>query len=62
MIKSHHTFILRQLFSTKKNCPRVLISRTKISPQKCLSSTKDKKLCACKRRRKDVDKYRINNN
>ena len=62
MIKGHHTVLLRRLFTTKqkknKVCPRGL-NQTKISPENCLLNKKDSEYCACKRRRKDVDKILI---
>ena len=61
MIRGHQSLLLR-LFSTskkthKKNsiCPRKIINSNKISPVKCYATEKDKKNCACKRRRKDID-------
>jgi len=61
MIRGHHSLLLRQLFSTKKKynknviCPRKNVKSSKISPVKCYATEKDKKNCACKRRRKDID-------
>jgi hypothetical protein len=58
MIKGHHTLLLRKLFSTSKNnkiSPRNVINKTKISPEKCLVTEKDRQYCVCKRRRKDID-------
>ena len=58
MIKGHHSLLLRRLFTTKRNknkvCPREL-NQTKISPEKCLITEKDRQYCVCKRRRKDID-------
>jgi len=62
MIKGHHTLLLRKLFSTSKNSkvsPRNVVNKTKISPEKCLVTEKDRQYCACKRRRKDIDKILI---
>ena len=62
MIKGHHSLLLRQLFSTSKKhnkttiCPRKIMNSSKISPVKCYATEKDKTYCACKRRRKDIDK------
>ena len=57
MIKSHHSFLLKQLFTTKKNvCPRSITNKTKISPTPCFVSHKNRQHCPCKRRRKDIDK------
>jgi len=63
MIKGHHSLLLRKLFSTSKKhnktttvCPRKIINSSKISPVKCYSTEKDN--CACKRRRKDIDKIK----
>ena len=65
MIRGHQSLLLR-LFSTskkthKKNsiCPRKIINSNKISPVKCYANEKDKTYCACKRRRKDIDKKKI---
>ena len=62
MIKGHHSLILRRLFSTKDNqkCPRFKIfDKTKISPTPCFTNEKYRQNCACKRRRKDIDKIII---
>lgn len=62
MIKGRHSLLLRQLFSTSKKhkkttiCPRKIMNSSKISPVKCYATEKDKTYCACKRRRKDIDK------
>ncbi len=57
MIKSHHSFLLKQLFTTKKTvCPRSIANKTKISPTPCFVSHKNRQYCPCKRRRKDIDK------
>jgi len=64
MIKGHHSLLLRQLFSTSKKhrkniiCPRKIMNSSKISPVKCYATEKDKTYCACKRRRKDIDKIK----
>lgn len=57
MIKGHHTLLLRKLFSTSNNkvSPRNVVNKTKISPEKCLVTEKDRQYCVCKRRRKDID-------
>ena len=58
MIKGHHSLLLRRLFTTKqkknKVCPREF-NQTKISPEKCLVTEKDRQYCVCKRSRKDID-------
>ena len=57
MIKGHQSFLLKQLFSTKKSvCPRSITNKTKISPTPCFVSHKNRQHCPCKRRRKDIDK------
>ena len=59
MIKGHHTFLLRKLFSTSKNSkvsPRNVVNKTKISPTPSFVSDKNRQHCPCKRRRKDIDK------
>ena len=59
MIKSHHSLLLRRLFSTpkdNKNCQRLkILNKTKISPTPCFTNEKYRQHCACKRRRKDID-------
>ena len=66
MMRGHKSLLLRQLFSTSKKkqkkttiCPRKIINSNKISPTKCYATEKDKKNCACKRRRKDIDKKNV---
>ena len=57
MIRGHQSFLLKQLFSTKKTvCQRITVNKTKISPTPCFVSHKNKQYCPCKRRRKDIDK------
>ena len=60
MIRSHQASLLRKLFSTSKDnqkCPRFKIfDKTKISPTPCFTNEKYRQNCACKRRRKDIDK------
>ena len=60
MIKSHHSLLLRRLFSTPKDnkkCQRLkILNKTKISPTPCFVSHKNRQHCPCKRRRKDIDK------
>ncbi len=60
MIKGHHSLLLRRLFSTpkdNKNCQRLkILNKTKISPTPCFTNEKYRQNCACKRRRKDIDK------
>ena len=63
MIRSHQASLLRRLFSTSKDnqkCPRFKIfDKTKISPTPCFTNEKYRQNCACKRRRKDIDKIII---
>jgi hypothetical protein len=59
MIRSHQASLLRRLFSTPKDkqiCPHFKVfDKTKIVPTRCLNE-KYRHNCACKRRRKDIDK------
>jgi hypothetical protein len=66
MMRGHKSLLLRHLFSTtkkkhKKNsiCPINVVNPNKISPVKCYATEKDKTNCACKRRRKDIDKRKV---
>ena len=57
MIRGHQSFLLKQLFSTKKTvCTRNIVNKTKISPTPCFVSHKNRQHCPCRRRRKDIDK------
>ena len=59
MIKGHHASLLRRFLTTKqkknKVCPREF-NQTKISPEKCLVTEKEREYCVCKRKRKDIQK------
>ena len=51
MIKSHHSLLLRRLFSTpkdNKNCQRLkILNKTKISPTPCFTNKRESNSLQC---------------
>lgn len=63
MIRSHQSSMLRRLLSISKdnkNCQRYKVfNKTTIFSPPCFTNEKHRQHCACKRRRKDIDKAAV---